>query len=111
MGSLMNGSGDLTLEEVETVKILNAFFTSNITGKNNLQQSQVSETTTEVQHHLNLPLMEEDQLRGYLEKPDTYKSLGLAGMHLQVLMALCQLPLESDGNWERFLRPGRKPMS
>lgn len=108
MGSLMNGSGDLTLEEMETVKILKACFTWNITGKNNLQQSQVSETTTEVQHQVNLSLMEEDQPRGYLNKPDTYKSLGLAEMHLQVLMAL---PLESVGNWEGFLRPGRKPVS
>lgn len=111
MGSVMNGRGDLILKEMEAVQVLNALFTLIITGKTNLQQSQVSETTTEVQGQVNLSLMEEDQLRGYLKNTDMYNSLGPAGMHLQGLMSPCQLPLERNGNWERFLRTGRKPMS
>lgn len=111
MGSMINGRGDVILKEMETVQVLNALFTLIIPGKTNFQQSQLSEATTEVQCQVNLSLMEEDLFRGYLKKPDTYNSPGRAGMHLQGLMALCQLPLESDEDWERFLGTGRKPMS
>lgn len=108
MGSLLNGRSD---PKGDGDSPGTEFLVHLVHYCKDLQQSQVSETTTEVQCQVNLPLMEEDQLRGYLKKPDTYKSLGLPGMHLQGLVALCQIPLESDGNWERFLRAGRKPMS
>jgi len=55
--------------------------------------------------------VEEDQVREYINKPDTHKSLGLAGMHLQVLIALCQLSLKGHCGWGRFLKTGRKQMS
>ena len=83
----MNESRDLILKDMEKAKVLNAFFTLSFTGKTSLQQSQVSETSARVHGQVNLPVVEEDQVREYLNKPDTHKSLGLAGMHLQVLMA------------------------
>lgn len=85
-GSLMNGSGDLILKNME-------------------------KASAKVQGQVNLPSVEEDQVRDYFNKLDTQKSPGPAGMYLQVLMALCQLSSKGRGGWGRFLRTGRKQMS
>lgn len=72
----------MILKHMEKDNIPNAFFTLIFSGNTSLQQSQVSETSAKVQCKVNWTLVEKDQVREYLNKLDTHKSLGVAEMDL-----------------------------
>ncbi|GAB0185935.1 mitochondrial enolase superfamily member 1 [Grus japonensis] len=79
VGPLLNEMGDLVTLNMEKAELLNAFFASVFTSKTELQESQVPENRGKGWSKQVVPLVEEDQVRGYLSKLD--KSMGPDGMH------------------------------
>lgn len=76
MSLLLNGAGDLVTGDMEKDKIFNAFFASDFTVKNCLQESQISETTGKVWSKEDLSLGQEDLVREHLNRLDIHKSMG-----------------------------------
>lgn len=48
MGPLLNGAGDLVIQDMVMAEVFNAFFASLFTGKTGLQESQVPEKNVKV---------------------------------------------------------------
>lgn len=59
-------------------QVLDTFFTSSSTSKTNLQKTQAQRESLE---SVDLPLIEEYQVRGYVSKLDILKSLDPGGMN------------------------------
>lgn len=68
-------------KDIEKAKVFDAFFASFFTGKTNLQESQVPETSVNVQSKKHLPSMEENQLREHVSILDMHRSMGPDGMY------------------------------
>lgn len=73
---LHNRTGEMVTKDTGKVKVFNAFFTSILTSKTGLQDSQVSETSEKVWSKENSPPVEENQVREYLNKLNRHKSMG-----------------------------------
>lgn len=66
---------------MEKAEVSNAFFASAFASKICLQDFQVPETTGKGWSEEDVPLLEEDQVREYLNKLNIRKSMGPHGLH------------------------------
>ncbi|GAB0179504.1 mitochondrial enolase superfamily member 1 [Grus japonensis] len=83
VGPLLNETGDLVTQHMEK-----AFFGSVFPSKMDLQEFQVLEIREKGWRKEYLPLVEEDQVREYLNNLDIHKFMDPDEMHPQVLMEL-----------------------
>jgi len=84
---LLNVAGDLVTQDMEKAEVLNTF-TSVSASNTGLQESQALETKGKVYSKEDVPLAEGHQVREYLSKPDTQKTMVLDGVYPQVLREL-----------------------
>ena len=75
VSSVLNGAEDLVTQ------VLNAFFPSASSSKTDLQKTQALMTRGKAWSNVDLPLMENHQVREYVNKLDTPKSVGPDGMN------------------------------
>lgn len=68
MSPLLNKAEDLVTQNMVKAEILNAFFTSVVTSKTNLQESQAPETRRKVWSKEDVTLVGEDRVRECLSK-------------------------------------------
>lgn len=68
MSPLLNKTGDLVTQNTVKAEILNAFFTSVVTSKTNLQESQAPETRRKVWSKEDVTLVGENRVRESLSK-------------------------------------------
>jgi len=74
-------AGVLVTQAMEKAEIINAFLPSSSTSKTSLQESQAPTTREKVWSKEDIPLVEMDQLREYINRVDKRKSMGPDGMH------------------------------
>jgi len=109
VGLLLNEVSALVIEDTRQ-QLLNAFFASVFTTKAGPQAYQFLEVREEAWRKEDLPLAEEDQVRGHLSKLDTDKSMGPDGMHPRVLRELADIIAEPLSiSFERSWRTGEVP--
>lgn len=87
MGPLLKETGDLVTQDIEKAEVMNAFFTSVITSKTSLQESEIPEMKGKGWSKEGLSLVEEDQVKEYVRKLDMHVH-GPVGMHSPVLREL-----------------------
>jgi len=95
---------------VSSSELLNAAFASVFSAKASPQESQALEVREESCIKDDHPLVEEDCVRDHLSNPDAHRSMGLDGMHPQVLKELADVIAESLSIvFERSWRTGEVP--
>lgn len=105
VGPLLKETGDPVTQDSEKAKALNPFLASAFTSKTGLQELQVPEAWLKGWGKEDVPLVEEDQVREYLSKPNIHKSMGPDGMHPKMLRELAdgimrQLPIVFVQLWQ-----------
>lgn len=75
MGPLLNEMGDLVTQDMQKAEVLNTLFASVFPSKTSLQECQVPEMRGKAWSNDDVPLMEEDQVREYLNKLDVHMSM------------------------------------
>jgi len=68
---------------MEKAEVLNAFFVPVFTSQTRLQEWHAPEARGRSKE--DVTLLEEDQVRGYVNNLDIYKSMGPDGVHLELL--------------------------
>ncbi|CAM5153819.1 unnamed protein product [Natator depressus] len=91
VGPLLNEGGNLVTEDVEKANVLNAFFASVFMNKVSSQTTALGSTAW---GGGDLPSMEKEVVRDYLEKLDEQKSMGPAALHPRVLKELADVIAE-----------------
>ncbi|CAM5153827.1 unnamed protein product [Natator depressus] len=91
VGPLLNEGGNLVTEDVEKANVLNAFFASVFTNKVSSQTTALGSTAW---GGGDLPSMEKEVVRDYLEKLDKQKSMGPDALHPRVLKELADVIAE-----------------
>lgn len=64
---------------MKKASVLNAFFTLVFTGETGIQQSQTPKKRGKVWSKEDSPLVEEEQVREHLDRPDIHKTMGMMG--------------------------------
>ncbi|KAK4824480.1 hypothetical protein QYF61_015878 [Mycteria americana] len=78
MELLLNGAGELVINDMKKAEVLNVFFASDLTSKINLRESHAHETRGKVWNE-DLPSVKEDQTRDHLNRLDMYLQEGNLG--------------------------------
>ena len=76
VGPLLSTVEVLVTKDMEKPKVFNVTFSSALTRKTSLQESQASETRGQVRSKEDLPLVEEDQVREHLNKVSRWDLMG-----------------------------------